>query len=112
MGVFAAILATVFVMLGQWQLRRLDGARTMPRSRGPSRPARGPYGDGPSRRRRFGQRDGHTGDSVQVRYRSLDGARQQAVAVLQTTEGDLRWSTEVPGQVARSHGALRASLVP
>ena len=27
MGVFAAILATVFVMLGQWQLRRLDERR-------------------------------------------------------------------------------------
>jgi cytochrome oxidase assembly protein ShyY1 len=98
MGVFAAILATVFVMLGQWQLRRLDERRETNATVEAHRDLPvAPYGDvmtGPvdddDQWFRVSATGTYTGDQFQVRYRSLDGAYgSEAVAVLETTEGDL-----------------------
>lgn len=97
MGVFAAVLATVFVMLGEWQLRRLDERRqsnaVVEAHRDlPVAPYQevmtGTIGDD-DQWFRVTATGTYTADQFQVRYRSLDGAYgSEAVAVLETTQGD------------------------
>ncbi|MHA6512164.1 SURF1 family cytochrome oxidase biogenesis protein [Tessaracoccus sp. Z1128] len=98
MGVFAAILATVFVMLGQWQLRRLDERRAnnavveahrdLPVAHY-TEVMTGPITDA-DQWYRVTATGSYEPEQFQVRYRSLDGAYgSEAVAVLRTNEGDL-----------------------
>ena len=97
MGVFAAVLATVFVMLGQWQLRRLDERRENNAVVEAHRALpvvsydevmTGAIDDA-DQWYRVTATGTYTGEQFQVRYRSLDGAYgSEAVAVLDTTQGE------------------------
>ena len=97
MGVFAAVLATVFVMLGQWQLRRLDERRENNAVVEAHRALpvvsydevmTGVIDDA-DQWYRVSATGTYTGEQFQVRYRSLDGAYgSEAVAVLDTTQGE------------------------
>lgn len=96
MGVFAAVLATVFVTLGQWQLRRLDERRENNAVVEAHRALpvvsydevmTGTIDDA-DQWYRVTATGSYTGEQFQVRYRSLDGAYgSEAVAVLDTTQG-------------------------
>ena len=97
MGLFAAVLATVFVMLGQWQLRRLDERRENNAVVEAHRALpvvsydevmTGTIDDA-DQWYRVTATGTYTGEQFQVRYRSLDGAYgSEAVAVLDTTQGE------------------------
>lgn len=97
MGVLAAILGTVFVMLGQWQLRRLDERResnavvaehrALPVS--PYHEVMTGTVDEEDQWLRVSATGSYGHAQFQVRYRSLDGAYgSYAVAVLTTDRGD------------------------
>jgi len=98
MGVFAAVLATTFILLGQWQLRRLDERRDSNAIVEAHRALPvAPYHevmtgtiDDDDQWYRVTATGTYTGDWFQVRYRSLDGAYgSEAVAVLRTDRDDL-----------------------
>ncbi len=97
LGVFAAVLATAFVLLGEWQLRRLDERResnalVVAHRDQPVAPysdvMTGTIGDD-DQWYRVSATGTYEGTQFQVRYRSLDGAYgSEAVAVLTTDRGD------------------------
>lgn len=96
MCVFAAVLATVFVTLGQWQLRRLDERRENNAVVEAHRALpvvsydevmTGTIDD-EDQWYRVTATGTYTGEQFQVRYRSLDGAYgSEAVAVFDTAQG-------------------------
>lgn len=97
LGLFAAILATTFVLLGEWQLRRLDERRASNALVVAHRDLpivsytevmTGEIGDA-DQWYRVSATGTYDGTQFQVRYRSLDGAYgSEAVAVLLTDQGD------------------------
>lgn len=92
-----AILALVFVQLGEWQLRRLDerresnaivvahqGQAPLPYEQVFTKPI-----EDDDQWQRVVVHGTYTGDQYQVRYRNQDGAGIEVVAVMRTTQGDL-----------------------
>lgn len=91
-----AILALVFVQLGEWQLRRLDERResnaivVAHQDQEPlpyDQVFTGPVEDDDQWQRVIA-RGTYTGDQYQVRYRNQEGAGIEVVAVLRTDRGD------------------------
>ncbi|HMR48651.1 MAG TPA: SURF1 family protein [Arachnia sp.] len=91
-----AILAVVFVQLGEWQLRRLDERRennaiVVEHQDASPLPYRevftGPIADD-DQWQRVVVTGTYTGDQYQVRYRNQDGAGIEVVAVMETDQGD------------------------
>lgn len=97
LGVLATVLAVTFVMLGRWQLSRLDERRdanaiVVAHRDMPVQPYQqvmgGPIGDD-DQWFRVTATGTYLPEQFQVRYRSLDGAYgSEVVAVLQTDRGD------------------------